>query len=456
MSKENNLFKSMAYIVGNEAAERFSFYGMKAILVIFMTKYLLASDGSEAFMSPEKAKEWYHFFVASAYFFPLFGALISDIFWGKYKTIIILSVVYCLGHLSLALMDLPLAASILEPKLWLGIGLVLIAVGSGGIKPCVSAHLGDQVDSSQKGMLDKLFSYFYFAINLGSTFSTLAIPAVLELYGPAWAFGIPGVLMFVATLIFYAGRHQFVAMPASGWQLYKDELFSSKGLKSLAGLGILYIFIAPFWALFDQTGSAWVLQAENMDLNVNFFFFQKELLPSQVQVINPIMVMCFIPIFTLVIYPTCQKFFDFTAKRKIATGFFFAAASFAVVACAEQLIQSGQTPSIAWHFWAYALITIGEILISITALEFSYTQAPNSMKSFIMALFLLSVSLGNTFTGIVNSWIQNPDGTSMLEGASYYWFFVYVVLAAGVLYSIASYFYKEETYLQDHNLAEEH
>ena len=452
VSKNRKLPRGMGYIVGNEAAERFSYYGMKGILVIFMTKYLLNSGGDDAFMSPEQAKEWYHNFASAVYFFPLIGALISDIFWGKYKTIITLSIVYCLGHLSLAFMDLHFTASILEPKVWLALGLGLIAIGSGGIKPCVSAHLGDQVDDSQKNILDDLFSYFYFSINFGSTLSTLAIPWVLEYYGPTLAFGIPGILMFIATVIFYMGRHEFIAVPPAGWQLYKDELFSAKGVKSLLGLGVLYGFIAVFWSLFDQTGAAWVLQAEQMDLTVNLLFYKFELLPSQVQVINPILVMMFIPIFTFFIYPFCGKFFKVTTKGKIGTGFFFSAASFALIALVEQWIQTGYTPSIAWHFWAYVLITIGEVLISITALEFSYTQAPNSMKSFIMAIFLLSISLGNIFTAQVNSYIQNPDGTTILEGASYYWFFVYLILGAGILFCIASIFYKEESYIQDHDL----
>ena len=456
MSESQKMPKSMSYIVGNEAAERFSFYGMKSILIVFMTKYLIDSSGNGDFMSPEQAKEWYHFFVSSTYFFPVIGALISDIFWGKYRTIITLSIVYCFGHLCLAFMDLHLMTSILEPRIWLAIGLGLIAMGSGGIKPCVSAHLGDQVDNSQKNILDKVFSCFYFAINFGSFFSTLATPWVLLHYGPAVAFGIPGALMFIATIVFYIGRHKFVAMPPAGLQLYKDELFSKKGLKSFASIGVLNIFVAAFWALFDQTGSAWILQAENMDRTVDLGFCKFELLSSQIQAINPILVMLFIPIFAYGIYPFCGRFFKVTTKRKIGAGFFITAVSFILIALVEEMIQAGQTPSISWHFWAYIIITVGEILISITALEFSYTQAPNSMKSFIMAIFLLSVTLGNVFTGFVNSYIQNPDGTTMLKGASYYWFFVYVILGAGVIYCITSVFYKEESYLQNHDLTEEH
>ena len=119
------------------------FYGMKGILVVFMTQYLLSSDGSADFMDQETAMVWYHNFTSAVYFFPLIGALISDWFFGKYRTILWLSIVYCLGHLSLAFMDMHLP--FLEPRNYLMIGLALIAVGSGGIKPCVSAHVGDQL-----------------------------------------------------------------------------------------------------------------------------------------------------------------------------------------------------------------------------------------------------------------------------------------------------------------------
>ena len=89
--------KGIPYIVTNEAAERFSFYGMKGILVVFMTKYLLDSQGNELFMSEEDAKVWYHNFTSAVYFFPIFGAIIADWFLGKYRTILLLSTVYCLG-----------------------------------------------------------------------------------------------------------------------------------------------------------------------------------------------------------------------------------------------------------------------------------------------------------------------------------------------------------------------
>ena len=120
------------FIIGNEAAERFSYYGMKGILTVFMTKHLVDSSGEADFMTDEEAKTVYHLFAAAAYFFPIVGALIADIFWGKYKTIIILSIGYCIGHGFLALGDTGAGSSLLEPRMWLFLGLLFIALGAGG------------------------------------------------------------------------------------------------------------------------------------------------------------------------------------------------------------------------------------------------------------------------------------------------------------------------------------
>src|SRR3954454_18373090 len=189
------------YIVGNEAAERFSYYGMRAILTVFMTKYLLDRSGVLAVMTPDQAKAWYHWFISAVYICPLAGAIIADAWLGKYRTILILSVVYCFGHLALAL-D--------ATRLGLAIGLSLIAIGSGGIKPCVSANVGDQFGTTNQPLLSKVFGWFYFSINFGSFFSTLLIPKLLQDYGPHVAFALPGVLMLIATIVFWLGRNKFV------------------------------------------------------------------------------------------------------------------------------------------------------------------------------------------------------------------------------------------------------
>lgn len=394
------------FIIGNEAAERFSFYGMKTILVVFMTKYLhyMVDGESGTAMSDAAAREYYHYFVTATYFFPVFGSLLSDILIGKYRTILSLSIVYCLGHGALALMG----GAGLSPSVWLLIGLALIAIGSGGIKPCVSAHVGDQFGRSNSHLMTRVFQWFYFSINFGSTFSTLMTPVLLKWYGPHIAFGVPGVLMAIATLLFWMGRNRFVHVPAGGRRFFQ-ETFSREGIAALLKLCVIYAFIAVFWGMFDQTGSSWVLQAQNM----NRRFLGIEWLESQIQVVNPVLIMILIPVFQFGIYPAADKVWKLTAIRKMSLGFFLTLASFALLTVAQQLIDKGEVPSIAWQLWAYLLLSAGEVMISITGLEFSYTQAPKSMKSVIMAVWLFSVSLGNLFTGIVNSAIQVPGINSI-------------------------------------------
>ena len=385
------------YIIGNEAAERFSFYGMKGILTIFMTTQLFllpGAVGSEP-MSGTEATANYHLFTSAVYLTPIFGALLSDILFGKYLTIISLSIVYCLGHGALALMGVD---ERIDPGWMLFLGLGLISIGSGGIKPCVSAHVGDQFGKSNGHLLSKVFGWFYFSINVGAFLSTLMTPWFLEWYGPHLAFGIPGVLMCIATFLFWCGRRKFIHVPAGGLSWFR-ETFSWEGLSAILKLSVIFVFVAVFWALFDQTGSSWVLQAMDLDrrwLGITW-------LSSQIQAVNPIMILVFIPLFTFVVYPAINSVFTLTPIRKIAIGLFIMVVGFAMVAFVQEAIDAGARPSIGWQILAYALLTASEVMVSITCLEFAYTQAPRTMKSVIMAIFLMSVSLGNIFTAGVNS-----------------------------------------------------
>lgn len=417
------------FIVANEAAERFSYYGMRTILVIFMTKYLMDSTGQLDVMSDEEATAYYHLFSTAVYLFPFFGAVLADWLIGKYKTILSLSIVYCLGHIALA---------IDETRLGLTVGLTLIAIGSGGIKPCVSAHVGDQFNPLNKHLLDRVFSWFYFSINLGAFVSTLATPWLLEHVGPSVAFGLPGLLMIIATFVFWLGRNRFVHIPPAGRSFIKNATDPSS-LKSLAKLSVIYIFVMMFWALFDQTGSSWVLQARHMDRMIWGF----EILPSQIQAANPIMVLILIPIASYGIYPLINRFFPLTPLRKISIGFFITTLSFLLIAFAQMKIDQGLRPHIGWQIVAYLVITLAEVLVSITCLEFSYTQSPKSLKSLVMALFFLSVSGGNLFVSFVNFFIQNDDGTSKLQGSAYYFFFTGLMLATALAFMLVARWYPE-------------
>lgn len=450
--------KGIPYIVGNEAAERFSFYGMRGILVIFMTKYILDSSGAPAHFDEHTANAWYHNFIAVVYFFPILGAVVSDWLFGKYMTILSLSLVYCAGHAVLALIDTSLATMV-EPKLLLLCGLALIAFGSGGIKPCVSAHVGDQFGEANRHLIPRVFRWFYFAINFGSAASMILTPLLLKYVGPGLAFGVPGILMGIATLVFWMGRRKFVHIQPTGNRFFTNT-FSKNGLRAIGNLVPLYILVAMFWCLFDQTSSAWIHQAIKMDrviLDTTLFgqSLKWEFLPAQVQVTNPVLVMILIPVFSFIVYPFLGRFFKVTPLRRIGIGLFLTVPAFVIPALLEARIVAGETPPIIWHIVAYVIITSAEVMVSITCLEFSYTQAPRAMKSFIMGLYLLSVTLGNVFAAQVNNFIgaQKEQGYTYLDGANYYWFFAVCMLVTAVIFVIWSQSYRGETFIQKEETA---
>jgi POT family proton-dependent oligopeptide transporter len=456
--KTDKMPPGVPFIVGNEAAERFSYYGMNGILVYFMTKYLLDSHGAPAPMADAQAEGWYHTFVSCAYFLPLLGAFLADAILGKYRTILFLSIVYCFGHLALALN---------QTRLGLVIGLGLIALGVGGIKPCVSANVGYQFGASNQHLLTRVYSWFYFSINFGSAFSTLLIPWMLDpyqvtadqratmpswlvtllerLHGPHIAFGTPGILMLIATIIFWAGRKRFVHLPPAGLARYVQEIYRPENLKALGNLLILVPFAAMFWALWQQNFSSWVIQSEKMDRHL----FGIDWKPAQIQTVNPLFLLAMLPLFSYVIYPALDKVVRMTPLRKFGLGLFTMTFSFLVVALIQLRIDAGQTPHIIWQILAFLFLTAAEIMVSVTHLEFAYIQAPKALKSLVMCTYLGAIALGNVFTAAVNFLIQNPDGSVKLKGASYFFFFVAVIFATTLLFAFFARFYQGKTYIQD-------
>lgn len=438
------------YIVGNEACERFSFYGMKSILTIFMVSHLMMPDN--------RAEATYHLFVSACYLLPVVGAWISDRFWGKYKTIMILSIVYCAGHGVLALWDGTTA-------LYWGLGL--ISIGAGGIKPCVSAHVGDQFTDKNKHLLAKIFDVFYFSVNFGSFFSTILIPWVLPHYGPGWAFGIPGILMAIATVVFWIGRDLYVHVPPTGktgvagfapvfWRALTNQSARKPGqgfydaaldrytpaeveaAKAASDVFVLFAAVSAFWALFDQYGSSWVLQGEKMNLTVLGF----KLEASQMAALNPILVMILIPLFAKIVYPASSRAgYEPTPLRRMTVGMFVAATSFVASAAIQAALDRGVFLSVAWQFVPYLLLSIAEIMVSITGLEFAYTQSPRSMKSTIMSFWLLTIFAGNLLTAYVSA-------INKFHGATYFLFFAGIMAALSTVFVWMASRYEVRDYIE--------
>lgn len=466
------------YIVGNEAAERFSYYGMRAILYLFMTEHLLSAAGEPAPFDKHTATEWQHWFGFGVYFLPMAGAILADWLWGKYRTILWLSLMYCLGHAVLAFVDLPHLTGV-APKWLLAVALVCLSIGAGGIKPCVSAHVGDQFGRLNQHLLPRVYQWFYFSINLGAAASMVLTPRLMEHFGPPVAFGVPGALMAVATIVFWMGRYKFVHVPPTGNRLF-SEIVSPAGRRAIANLLPLYTFVILFFAMFEQTQSTWIEQAKSMDRVVQLpVVGEFEFNPAEIQAINSVFVLILIPVFATVIYPFWGRFTDVTPLKKVGVGLVVTAASFVVCAMVQEridpwtaptralqlglaqfpidvggavegLLGAETAPSIWWQVLAYFILTAGEVLVSITVLEFSYTQAPKTLKSFIMGLFLLSIALGNLLIAQVAGKIEELEkaGVAILSGANYYWTFTAAMMVAAVTFVIWSQFYRGATYIQ--------
>jgi POT family proton-dependent oligopeptide transporter len=422
VSGDQQMPKGIWFIVSNEFAERFCFYGINSILAVYFTQFLHFTDG--------RATSWQSLFKSGAYFFPLLGAVVSDAFWGKFRTIMVFSSIYAAAVVGLALAG--------SHEIALAMSLFFIGLGTGGIKPCVATNLGDQFTSRNQHLIERAFSWFYLSINTGSLFSIYLCPVLLEdpAWGPRWAFGLPAVLMATATVVFVAGRRNYVAVPPAG-KAWLEEIRSPRTVKLVFSLLLIYFFVAIFWMLWDQSnGGSWTLQAQSSlvdkqllgprdgalgsltlgswkvgELIVSAFTLRG----AQVQVVNGLFIIILAPVFSYWVYPFVGRFTRVTPLRKIGAGLFFAAASFLMIAFVESRLMAGQPVSAWWQILAYVVLTCGEVLVSITALEFSYKQAPLTIKSFIMALFYLSISVGNLGIAAVNNFMTRPLAAEAVE-----------------------------------------
>jgi POT family proton-dependent oligopeptide transporter len=262
-------------------------------------------------------------------------------------------------------------------------------------------------------------------------------------HGPDIAFGTPGVLMLVATIIFWLGRKKFVHLPAAGLRQYAREISQQENLKAIGNLLILVPFAAMFWALWQQNFSSWIVQAESMDRHL----FGINWKPDQIQTVNPIFILLMLPLFSYAIYPTLDKFFPLTPLRKLGLGLFTTALAFAIVGVIQVWIDGGRTPHIGWQILAFVVLTAAEVMVSVTHLEFAYTQAPKKLKSLVMCTYLGAVSLGNFFTAAIE--VLKKKRTLNLEGARFFFFFTGVMIATALLFMFFARFYKGKTYIQD-------
>nr|WP_294944531.1 MFS transporter [uncultured Mucilaginibacter sp.] len=473
IKKKSRFPKAVPFIIGNEAAERFSFYGMRSILTLFLVKQFFNPTGDVALsqQADAHANKLNHLFVMVAYALPFVGGMVADWFTGKYKLILYVSVVYCFGHLLLSMFDTSLGG--------FEIGMLVVAIGAGGIKSCVSANVGDQFDASNQDLLSKVYGWFYFSINAGSMLSTIAIPTIYKYYGAKWAFGVPGILMAIATVIFFMGRKRYVKVPPQGvnrnnlvfitWyaltHLSKKKPGQSlldiakesydpervEGVKAVYRVIAVFFFALAFWAVWDQCLSEWTLYAEKMDRNINLGFTSFIVEPGSMSTFNTIFLLLFIPFFNYVVYPWFDKIgLKTTPLRRLGTGLVLTALSFVVIGFTHVSIDNGGHPSMWWQVLAFLILSAAEVLVSITGLEYAYTHSPKSMKSTMSGIWFLVVSFGNLITAVVNGLIEDGGWWARnLKGANYEWFFVAFITVFIIAFLIVSSRLKERNYITD-------
>lgn len=510
-SSTGRMPRQIPFIIANEGCERFSFYGMRNILTPFLVSSLLlyAPEAERAGL----AKEVFHTFVIGVYFFPLLGGWIADRFFGKYHTIFWLSLLYVAGHACLSIFE--------SNRMGFYAGLFLIALGSGGIKPLVASFVGDQFDQTNKHMARLVYDAFYWIINFGSFFASLLMPIMLRQYGPAVAFGIPGALMFIATVLFWAGRRRYVHVkpgppnPHGPLRVARTALLSAapgqgrpglivalvgvllamgalaamrtlgfvssvclalvfllafggwgtglqldrargahpaeavEGLRSVLRILIIFALVTPFWSLFDQKASTWVLQADRM---AKPSWFQS----AQMQALNPLLVMILIPVNNLFLYPLLKRFgFNPTPLRRMGTGIAFSGLAWIAAGGLQMSIDAGRVTSITWQILPYMLLTFGEVLVSTTGLEFAYSQAPPAMKGIIMSFWNLSVTIGNLWVLLVNTTVRQKSvlariaSTGFSETAFLMFFFaLFALVVAGCFALYARHYPMQDNYLR--------
>jgi POT family proton-dependent oligopeptide transporter len=364
-----------------EFAERCSYYGMRAILLLYMTEKLGFADGN--------ANLTMSLFIAGCYILPLAGGYIADNYLGKYRTIVYFSIPYILGHVVLGV----------ENVWFLIAALGLLAMGSGVIKPNISTLMGltyDQKRPGQEKLRSDAFAMFYGAINIGAAISSFALPVLRTHYGYQIAFLFPAVLMVMSLGFFAAGKPFYATETIERATLTPEDRRQRRVvLRRIFGLFIVVTF---FWSIFDQSATTWTLFARDyLDLQL----FGWTLTPDQIQGLNPILIVLMLPPITILWHLLADLGFKLRPTDKMLIGFILTTITMGIMSYAGFRATELGKVSVLWEMACYILITVAEICISVVGLELAFSAAPNTMKSFVTACWLLTVFFANMLNSLI-------------------------------------------------------
>jgi POT family proton-dependent oligopeptide transporter len=394
-----------------ELAERSCFYGMRAILFLYMVDHLR--------FGKDNAGSINYLFIAACYFLPLVGGYVADNYFGKYWTIVGFSLPYIIGQLFLCFDSGQVLG--IDPRHFLFVSLALLAMGSGVIKPNISTLMGltyDQERPGQTQLRSDAFSFFYMAINIGAFLSSFVMPKLRTNYGYHVAFLFPAGLMVVALTLFALGKPFYAREVITRVRKTPEEQRQQWAV--LGRLFGVFLVITFFWMIFDQSSATWIRFAqEDFDLRLGFRlpFLGDTIDPDQFQALNPLFIVVLLPFISVGLWRLLARAgLEMRPTDKMLVGFILTAASMAVMAVAGVLVSHGQKVSIWWQVGTYFLITVAELCISPVGLELAFTAAPKSMKGFITGCFLLTVFFGDVLNSLVTR-LYTPMGPAAYFGA---------------------------------------
>lgn len=432
--------KSVPFIIGSEVAERFSYYGMLTILPTFLVAQFFnpTHSGALAAGAEARANELVHSFAALGYALPVVGALLADWVLGKYRVILYLSIFYCGGHALLAAYSHDLAG--------FRLGLLVVAVGMGGIKSSVTANLGDQFTPANAALLPKAYGWFQMAIDVGAAGATVVTPLLYQHFGAAVAFGVPGLLMATAALTFWAGRRRYVRVPPTGLRAgLRQTLGPGEGRAALRRIGAVFAFVPVLWVLNEQSSSEWVLQATHLNRELWPGFTP---LAEQLQLSGIVFGIGLNPLLTYGLYPAlARRGLRVTPLRRMGAGMAVAALGVAIVGGVQRSVDAGGHPSAWWQVLAYCVLVGGVITVAITGLEYAYTHAPRALKSLTTALWVLTIAAANFGLSLLNGSIARGGWLAGLHGANFYWFSVALMAVNVTLFALVASRLTERVYV---------
>ena len=373
-----------------ELWERYSFYSMMAILTLYMDE-ALHFDAS-------RIGRVYGGYIGGVYLLPLVGGLLADRVLGFYRAVVIGGTIMMIGHLVLAVESLPFFYA----------GLVLLAAGTGLLKPNVSTIVGN-LYRDRPALRDAGFNLFYMGINIGGLISPLGVAWFRAHFGWSVAFGSAAGAMLLSLICFVAGRH-FIGeaaalVPAEANE--SDAAASDDARSRVLVLLLMFAIVAVFWLAFYQNGFTLTFWARDNTVTT--------VAPETFQSVEPFGVIAFS--FALVFAWTWmgRRGIEPSTPVKILSGILLVAVAFAVMTTAALAGGDHGRVSLWWLVSAYLLIALGEVCLSPMGLSLVNRVAPPRSRGVMMGAWFVGLSAGGYFSGALGAyWTRMPHSRFFL------------------------------------------